>query len=313
MTLLNEAVNTFLQHCRYEKNLSDKTIYFYKIDLLQFSSFIQNNNYPSVIEQISKAELKHYLREISTWKIKTVKRKVATLKAMFNYLEYEEVILVNPARRLKMTLKQPVVLPKALTKVETIAIFDAAYQLISKAPLASYSYLESVRNVAVLELLFSTGGRVSEIAGLKRSDIDLKSGALLLKGKGSKERVVQVCNADALALIATYISLFEERITASGGYLLVNRVNGKLSDQSIRNMVCSIAKVAKIDKKVTPHVFRHTFATLLLENDVDIKYIQSLLGHSSIMTTQIYTQVNGEKQKQILRDKHPRMGFSMAI
>ncbi|MGQ7856641.1 tyrosine-type recombinase/integrase [Pedobacter sp. WC2501] len=313
MTTLNQAVNTFLQYCRYEKNLSEKTIYFYRIDLLQFYAFIETQKYPVNVEQISKTELKHYIREISSWKVRTVKRKVATLKAMFNYLEDEDLILVNPVRRLKMSLKQPVILPKALTKIEAASIFDAAYRLVSKAPRTSYAYFESIRNIAVLELLFSSGARVSEIANLKKTDLNLKSGALLLKGKGNKERVVQVCNPDALALLGTYVSLFDERIKVSGGYLLVNRLNNKLSDQSIRNMIDGIAKVAKVDKKVTPHVFRHTFATLLLENDVDIKYIQSLLGHSSIITTQIYTQVNSEKQKQILRDKHPRMDFSMAI
>ena len=135
----------------------------------------------------------------------------------------------------------------------------------------------------------------------------------MLKGKGNKERVIQICNADTLALIEIYICLFEEKITTSDGYLLINRLGNKLSDQSIRNMVNAIAVKAEISKKVTPHTFRHSFATLLLENDVDIKYIQAMLGHSSIVTTQIYTQVNREKQKQILTDKHPRMDFSLAV
>jgi len=111
----------------------------------------------------------------------------------------------------------------------------------------------------------------------------------------------------------TYCTLFAARIATNGGYLLVNRLGNKLSDQSIRILVGNLAEMAKIGKKVTPHVLRHTFATLLLENDVDIKYIQSLLGHSSIMTTQIYTQVNLEKQKKILAEKHPRMRFAMAM
>ncbi len=313
MSTLQQSITNFLQHCRYEKNLSDKTIYFYKLDLKQFTSFVEKNEYPEIIPEINKFHLKHYLRDISGWKIKTVKRKVASLKAMFNYLEYEDIISINPIRRIRITLKEAVSLPKALNKQEVISILEEAYKQISQTPKNKYAYLEKVRNATVIELLFSTGARVSEIANLKLEDLDIKTGALTLKGKGNKERVIQVCNNDTLALIDIYTCLFGEKINASGGFLLINRLGAKLSDQSIRNMVNAIAVKAEIAKKVTPHKFRHSFATLLLENDVDIKYIQSMLGHSSIMTTQIYTQVNREKQKQILTNKHPRMDFSMTI
>jgi integrase/recombinase XerD len=313
MNSLQQAIDNFLQHCRYEKNLSEKTIYFYNLDLIQFKSFVFNNSYPDAIQEINKHHLKHYLREISGWKIKTVKRKIASLKAMFNYLEFEDIITINPIRRIRISLKEAICLPKALNKHEIKAMLNEVYNAISNVPKSKYAYLEKVRNATVVELLFSTGARVSEIANLKLDDLDRKSGALMLKGKGNKERVIQICNADTLALIEIYICLFEEKITASGGYLLINRLGNKLSDQSIRNMVNAIAVKAEISKKVTPHTFRHSFATLLLENDVDIKYIQAMLGHSSIVTTQIYTQVNREKQKQILTDKHPRMDFSLAV
>jgi integrase/recombinase XerD len=313
MSTLQQSISNFLQHCRYEKNLSNKTIYFYKLDLNQFTSFIKRNEYPEIISEIDKLHLKHYLRDISGWKIKTIKRKVASLKAMFNYLEYEDILSVNPIRRIRITLKEAVSLPKALSKQEVMSIIDECYKAISNASKTKYSYLEKVRNATVIELLFSTGARVSEIANLKVEDLDRKTGVVTLKGKGNKERVIQVCNNDALALIDIYACLFNDKIAAAGGFLLINRLGAKLSDQSIRNMVNAIALKAKVAKKVTPHTFRHSFATLLLENDVDIKYIQSMLGHSSIMTTQIYTQVNREKQKQILTNKHPRMDFSMTI
>jgi len=310
---LNEAIKNFLNHCKYEKNLSDKTIYFYNLDLTQFTAFMRQHVYSELLLEIDKQQLKHYLREISSWKIKTVKRKMASLKAMFNYLEYEDLLTINPIRRIRISLKEATVLPKALTKQEIGAILDEAYKAISLAQKTKFAYLEKVRNATVIELLFSTGARVSEIANLYLQDIDMGTGAIILKGKGSKERVIQVCNHDTLALIEIYTCLFNEKINASGGYLLINRLGRKLSDQSIRNMINTIAVKAKVKKKVTPHTFRHSFATLLLENDVDIKYIQTMLGHSSIVTTQIYTQVNREKQKQILTDKHPRMSFSMVI
>jgi integrase/recombinase XerD len=125
--------------------------------------------------------------------------------------------------------------------------------------------------------------------------------------------MIQICNKETILVLQQYHTLYSKKISKSGGYFLVNRLNGKLSDQSIRNMVKKIAVIAGIAKKITPHIFRHSFATLLLESDVDIKYIQSLLGHSSIVTTQIYTHVNNEKQKQILQTKHPRKEFSMIL
>jgi integrase/recombinase XerD len=313
MLTTEQAITEFINHCRYEKNLSDKTIYFYKLDLAQFTAFMQEQSYPELLPEIDKQHLKHYFRKISGWKIKTVKRKIASLKAMFNYLEYEDLLIINPIRRIRISLKEAIQLPKALTKQEVSNMLDEAYRAISLAPKTKFAYLEKIRNATVIELLFSTGARVSEIANLQLSDLDRQTGAIVLKGKGNKERVIQVCNHDTLALIGIYICLFNEKIIASGGWLLINRLGNKLSDQSIRNMVHDIAVKAQVRKKVTPHTFRHSFATLLLENDVDIKYIQAMLGHSSIVTTQIYTQVNREKQKQLLTDKHPRMDFSLAI
>lgn len=303
----------FFDHCRYEKNLSAKTLKFYTIDLLQFSAFMERQRFPSVVPEIDKTHLKDYLRELSGWKPKTIKRKVATLKALFNYLEFEDQIAVNPLRKLRIKIKEPALLPKALNAAESNDLLKKVYAAMLPVDKDTYAYLEALRNTVVIELLFSTGARVSEIANLRRSALNLQSGTVTIHGKGGKQRMIQLCNPDALFTLHTYCSLFAGRIAANDDYLLVNRLGNKLSDQSIRNLVGNLAEGAKISKKVTPHVLRHTFAILLLENDVDIKYIQSLLGHSSIMTTQIYTQVNLEKQKRILAEKHPRMHFAMAL
>jgi integrase/recombinase XerD len=192
------------------------------------------------------------------------------------------------------------------------AIFKLAYLKNGLCKdVRAYSYLESLRNIVVIELLFATGARVSEIANLYEENIDFLSGTLKIKGKGNKERIIQICHKETLKILKEYNKCFKSRITNSGGYFLVNRLGNKLSDQSIRGVVKGFSNEAKIQKHVTPHVFRHTLATLLLEKDVDIKYIQSILGHSSITTTQIYTHVNREKQKQILTIKHPRKDFSI--
>jgi integrase/recombinase XerD len=143
--------------------------------------------------------------------------------------------------------------------------------------------------------------------------INVESGEITIKGKGNKERIIQVCNEETIIILKQYRNSYLEKIRKSGGFFLVNRLGNMLSDQSIRNIVKSVSVKAEIQSNVTPHQFRHTFATLLLEKDVDIKYIQGLLGHSSILTTQIYTHVNREKQKQILSTKHPRGDISFTF
>lgn len=310
--LTNEkAIEDFLNHCKYEKNLSVKTIKFYTIDLQQFIAFLRLNHQSNDILSVDKLALKAYLRGLSLWKPKTIKRKIATIRALFNYLEYEDVISVNPIRKIRIKIKEPITLPKALTKNETQQIFRSAYQKMNLSDRDKYTHLESVRNTAIIEILFATGARVSEIANLRLNDINSSSGVIHIRGKGDKERIIQICNADTLSMLNSYILLFRDKIKQNDNALWINRLNRKLSDQSIRGLVNKLSQAALINKKVTPHVFRHTFATLLLENDVDIKYIQSMLGHSSIMTTQIYTQVNKEKQRRILEEKHPRKEFAL--
>jgi integrase/recombinase XerD len=306
MLTIKQATIDFLNHCKYEKNLSTKTIKFYTIDLQQFLDYLTQEKYSLLVSETDKHPLKAYLKVLSQWKPKTIKRKIATIKALFNYLEYEDIIAVNPLRKLRIKIKEPFTLPKALTKKETCQLLQSAYQSVANAKNGEYNYLAKLRNVAIIEMLFATGARVSEIANMKVNDIDMVSGKVYIKGKGNKERVLYACNPDTLLTLNRYYQSFKEKIDRNGNYLWINRLNKKLSDQSIRILVKNLTEDAKINKRVTPHVFRHTFATLLLENDVDIKYIQSLLGHSSIMTTQIYTQVNREQQKKILEEKHPR-------
>jgi integrase/recombinase XerD len=309
MYTLEEATKEFIHHCIYEKNLSPKSIQSYKTDLTQLQRFLADKNYSAEVTCISKIELREYLELLSTLKPKSVKRKIAVIKAMFNYLEFEDKIRINPVRKMRIKIKEPVNLPRFLNTEEMLEIFKYAYRQTALKSKSSYSYTASIRDIAVIELLFATGARVSEIANLRDLDVNLDSGVITIIGKGNKQRILQVCNIDSLSLLKLYRKLFTDRIEISGGYFLVNRLNKKLSDQSIRTTIRVISHKALLNKYVTPHFFRHTFATLLLEKDVDIKYIQSLLGHSSIMTTQIYTHVNKEKQRQILKQKHPRKDF----
>lgn len=305
------VVNEFLSHCKIEKSLSVKTIKAYQIDLKQVNEFLVKNEYPTTINLISKIELRGYLESISTLKPKTIKRKVATLKALYNYLEFEDRIPSNPIRKMRIKIKEERKVPRVLNLEQIQSVFRLVYQEKNlNTNTSSYGYFESLRNIVVIELLFATGARVSEVANLKDVDINLDSGEIKIKGKGNKERVSQVCNTETIKILKQYRKIARERFHLANGYFLINRFNSKISDQSIRLLVKRISAKTDIPLNVTPHVFRHSFATLLLEQDVDIKYIQSFLGHSSIMTTQIYTHVNREKQKQILESKHPRKSFS---
>lgn len=170
---------------------------------------------------------------------------------------------------------------------------------------SDYQLRCSIRDIAVIEILFATGMRISELCALKPNDIDFENYTILIYGKGAKERILQIGNSEVLSALLLYQEAFAKAIS-SCGYFFVNRLQHKLSDHSVRFMINKYAKLAGIPQHITPHMFRHSFATLLLEQDVDIRYIQRILGHSSISTTEIYTHVSNRKQKDILFHKHPR-------
>lgn len=311
MLNLSAAIIDFLAHCRIEKKLSSKTLKAYKTDLLQLNRFLTKNKYSENVIEINKMYLRGYIDAMSDLKPKSIKRKLASSKALFNYLEYEDQIQINPFRKMRIKINEPKQLPKVMNLNEITKIFQIAYsrkQLFTQQNKLSYGPV--LTKVVVIELLFATGGRVSEIANLQAESVNLESGTITIKGKGNKERIIQICNPDSINILKHYRKIYEEQIKKEG-FFLINRLNKKLSDQSIRNMVKDLASTANLSGNITPHVFRHSFATLLLEQDVDIKYIQSMLGHSSITTTQIYTHVNKEKQRQILLNKHPRKNIEL--
>lgn len=160
----------------------------------------------------------------------------------------------------------------------------------------------------MIELLFSTGMRISELCSLKPADIDMHGRSILISGKGSKERMIQIGNSSVAEILLEYTREYGREI-GECGYFFVNRLNKRLSEQSVREMINKYTDMAGIELHITPHMFRHSFATYLLEADVDIRYIQEMLGHSSIKVTEIYTHVAMDKQKVILSTKHPRNGF----
>jgi len=303
------AVQLFLNHCQYEKRLSGKTLKAYIQDFEQFGRFLKQEAYPSQVAQIDKTVLRHYIRHMQSFKPKTIKRKVASLKALFNFLEFEDQLTVNPFRKLKVRIKQPLDLPTVMTGQEVRKIFKQAYQEHKQREEGALQLTETFRDIAVLELLFATGIRVSELCRLKPVDVSFVQHFVRVRGKGDRERIVQFSHPETRRALKDYYQHSKEMIEHQG-WFFVNRLGNRLSEQSVRLMVRKYVRKANIDKPITPHSFRHTFATLLLEENVDIRYIQQLLGHSSINTTQIYTHVNTRHQGKILAARHPRRHFT---
>ena len=192
-----EVINKFLFHCEFEKRLSNKTLKAYSIDLKQYKAFLVNQNIADIL-LMSKEDLKEYLQFISTFKPKTIKRKIATVKALFNFLEFEELIEVNPFRKVKIRIKEPMILPRVMNIHEATKIFVIAYRELDEIHnnKASYSFKEKNRDIAALELLFGTGIRVSELCTLKYNDIGIGFSSIRVNGKGNKERNIQIINKD---------------------------------------------------------------------------------------------------------------------
>lgn len=307
---LQEAVSQFLFHCRYEKNLSPKTLKAYSIDLRQFREYLATNLEIATLAAVDKTALRAYIKTLfGPLKEKSVKRKVATLKALFHFLEREDAIAVNPFRKMEVRIKETRRIPRTIPLQDLKRLFKHLYRLKQDHPdRESYSYKALVRDIAVLETLFATGARVAEVCNLRAENVDLKRGQVKILGKGGKERILQLCGKEALGAMRDYRALWAEEAKGNG-HFFHNRKGGRLSEQSVRTMLRRWGPQAEIEKRITPHILRHSVATLLLEEGVDIRYIQTILGHSSIQTTQIYTQVPDGQQRRVLALKHPRKRF----
>lgn len=296
------AITEFLWHCRFEKKLDEKTIRAYRADLRQMAEITGPMR---GIFEISKTDIKCYLQAIAHFQHKTIKRKIASLRSMLNYLECEYEDYINPMRKMQIKMKEPMRLPVVMTIEELRRILASLYCRFEKCARGTYAYKSAVRNIAVVELLFASGMRVSELCSLRNRDVDMENGELRIIGKGNKERIIHICQPETLQALHRWLKQ-ENGVCDSQAPFFTNRLHRGLSTQSVRQMIRHIISATGIGKHITPHTFRHTFATLLLEEDVDVRYIQNLLGHSSIATTQIYTHVNMNKQRQILQTKHPR-------
>lgn len=306
MMNLETHIQNYLNFCESQKRLDKKTIKAYRIDLKQFSEQICTDE----ILEITSEVLERFIATLhKNYKPKTVRRKIAAVKAFFHYLEYKDIIEINPFNKIHVKFREPVILPKTIP-LHTVETFLATMYKQRSIAKTCFQKRNATRDIAVIELLFATGMRISELCSLKLSSVNLNEKTILIYGKGSKERRLQIGNDDVVRILQEYQSEYQKEIEQCS-YFFVNHSNQPLSDQSVRRMINKYTSLAAIDLHITPHMFRHTFATSLLEADVDIRYIQEMLGHSSINITEIYTHVTLAKQRDILVAKHPRKDFQI--
>lgn len=301
MNNLQSEINNYLNYCQYQKRLDQKTLKAYRIDLRQFHTSIS----PQSINEITSETLENHIVTLhQTFKPKTVKRKIASIKAFFHYLEYKELVDRNPFNHMQIKFREPAILPKTIPLPIIEIILSTIYSHKRNAA-TTYQKRNALRDAAVIELLFATGIRISELCSLTSLDVNFYEKTILIYGKGAKERRIQLGNEDVISVLMEYKENFKTEIEACH-YFFVNQSGKPLSDQAVRRMINKYTSLASIELHITPHMFRHTFATSLLEADVDIRYIQEMLGHSSINITEIYTHVAMAKQRDILTTKHPR-------
>ena len=313
---LNETANLFLSHCRHTKNLSEHTLRAYDIDLAEFQRFTDQKY---TIHECDRELIRDYLRylfEERGLKATSIKRRIACLKAMFGWLEDELILEKNPFQRLPLKIRLPARLPRTLTRSELNRLLRAPIKALGISHRKAYSeraFKEAVTSrqgfiqlttLLSLELLFATGARVSELAQIRISDINLEEGIIKIKGKGNRERQVFLPDEPIHRLIRTYL-ITRIRFSPITQVLLINTRGTPASTQMIRLLVRRAGEQAKLSRRATPHMLRHSAATHLLNAGVDIRYVQRLLGHQSITTTQIYTHVSDLQLRSAICKTHP--------
>lgn len=309
---------SFFAYCRNYRRLSPNTLRVYQFDLQHFGRFLSREE-PSVstYNEVTRIVLDNYLFSLESYSVKTIKRKFACIRSLFHYLEYHEKIAQNPFARFHLNIREPYRQRTTMNLDEIKRFLAVAYgkkpgslpeqsgtNTAKPLKLASEEFIW-IRDIAVLELLFAGGLRVSELCSLALNDVNLKHSVIMVHGKGNKERLIYLENREVILALNNY--LFQRKnVYIDLPYMFITKFGKMLSTQAVRNLVTKYTKLAGIKKNITPHVFRHTFATLLLEEGVDIKYIQDFLGHSSISTTQIYLHTTNRQKRKIIATRHPR-------
>lgn len=298
--LSKKYLDDFKMYLEVEKNFSMHTVRAYASDILTFLIWLKGKE----ISELSHADIKQYIVFMQKFNYSktTTSRKIASLRTFFNYLYREKITDLNPVKGIHSP-KKTKSLPKFLTEEETEKILSG---IKCDTP-------PRYRNKVILELLYCSGMRISELSGLNFADLNIENNEIRVFGKGSKERIVLISER-VKKYLQTYIKSVRPLINTDGPKelntndslpLFINKTGFRLQPQSIRVAIKETVEMLNIPKNVTPHVFRHSFATKLLNHGADLRVVQELLGHASISNTQIYTHVTTERLKQAYNEAHP--------
>lgn len=294
---INNILMDYLHYLKVERGLSENTINSYGIDLKLFLEYLRENEIPS-FKQVNKEVIVNYMQsEKNNNKANSsILRSVSSLRKFFQYLAQEKIIEKDPMLLID-TPKKKQHLPQVLTKEEV--------EKLLRSP--NTGQVLGLRDRAMLELMYATGLRISEIINLKLEDLHLTMGTLQTLGKGHKERIVPVGD-EAIKWVNRYLEEARPKLLKQkrSNYLFLNFHGNNLTRQGVwKNLKAEVRK-AGIQKNITPHTLRHSFATHILENGVDLRIVQELLGHADISTTQIYTHLSNKQLADIYNRAHPR-------
>lgn len=292
-------IDAFKNYLKLEKGLSDNSIHAYVTDLFKLVQFLRDRGYNFGPEGVTLAHLREMIEWVSNRGIspRTQARIISGIKSFYKFLLIEEKVEKDPTALLEAP-KVGRKLPEILSVEEIDTIINA---VDTKKP-------EGQRNKAILETLYSCGLRVSELIDLKISNLFFESGFIKIEGKGSKERLVPISNK-AIKEINLYLSEYRRTLKISGAHedvLFLNRRGKKLSRVMIFTIIKNITKKLHLDKNISPHTFRHSFATHLIDGGANLRAVQEMLGHESIITTEIYTHLDKEYLKNTIVQYHPR-------
>jgi len=297
---MKEAIENFLQYLLSEKHYSIHTVLAYKTDLTQFFDFLvkeRGKASSSLLKEATKEEIRLFLGELVRHGIskRSAGRKLASLRAFFKYLIKTGEMEANPTLAL-VSPKKAKTLPNFLREEE----IQKALQSITQ------DSVSGVRDRTVLELLYGTGMRLSELVSLNLDNLDLVAGTVRVHGKGGKERLIPI-GKNTGAVVKDYLFRRKELHPVMGNQaFFLNRKGDRISSRGVQLLVHKWLNKASEKKKLSPHVLRHTFATHLLDRGADIKAVKELLGHASLSTTQVYTHVTMDRLKKVYRQAHPR-------
>lgn len=281
------VISSFLNHCRVAKGLSVCTLRAYKSDLADFARSVGDS---VTIGEIDRDCIRTYVRALLDRGLKetTIKRRVATLKVVFRWLEREGLVPLSVFHRLDLLIRLPKRLPRALDPEDMRRLLRAAGSRTQQA--GGLTTYEAVLSRFLVVALFTTGLRVGELVSIRIGDVSVRESAIQVRGKGNRERKVYLPGRQAFLALARFLAA-RKAIPSSQDLLLIDARGIAFTAQHVRKRLATLGVVAGITRRVTPHMLRHTAATQLLEAGVDIRFVQKLLGHSSIATTQIYTHV----------------------